>query len=116
MVVLTRQKWFLKPFAVDMRRTWKASKTVSSLSRIIANTIRPQIKKRRVLLEAVYSEARAKINKKTLHEWQDHWTSEETGRWTARLIPNINVWLSREQEDTDFFLTQLLTGHRQFNA
>ncbi|XP_046670981.1 uncharacterized protein LOC124360988 [Homalodisca vitripennis] len=32
-------------------------------------------------------------------------------RWTERLIPNIDVWVSLGSTgDTDFFLTQLLTG------
>ncbi|XP_044588822.1 uncharacterized protein LOC123268003 [Cotesia glomerata] len=84
MVVLTRQKWFLKPFAVEIGGTTltstralryqgvmideklsfrehldgackKASKTVSSLARIMTNTMGPRTKKKRVLLEAVHS-------------------------------------------------------------
>lgn len=220
MVVLTRQKWFPKPFVVDTGETTltstralrylgvvidenlsfrehlenactKANKTVSSISRIMTNTMGPRTKKRRVLLETVHSvllygaeiwadilkqktyrrkiatiqrrgalrvacayrtvseaavlviagaapidllaferaklydakisgdnleEAITRIKKETLQEWQDRWTSGETGRWTERLIPNINFWLSRKHGDTDFFLTQLLTGHGQFNA
>ncbi|XP_046663108.1 uncharacterized protein LOC124356008 [Homalodisca vitripennis] len=61
-------------------------------------------------------EARTAAKKETLREWQDRWTLGETGRWTERLIPNINVWISRKHGDTDFFLTQLLTEHGQFNA
>ncbi|XP_026466018.1 uncharacterized protein LOC113369546 [Ctenocephalides felis] len=84
MVVLTRQKWFPKPFTVDVGETTltstralrylgvmideklsfrehldsaciKASKTVSNLSRIMANCMGPRTRKRRVLLEVVHS-------------------------------------------------------------
>ena len=30
---------------------------------------------------------------------------------TRRLIPDINLWVSRKHGEVDFFLTQLLTGH-----
>ncbi|KAJ8932589.1 hypothetical protein NQ318_016633 [Aromia moschata] len=220
MVVLTRQKRFPKPFKVDIGETTltstralrylgvmiddklsfrehlesaciRASKTVSSLSRFLTNTIGPRTKKRRVLLEVVHSillygaeiwadilkqktyrrkmaavqrrgalrvtcayrtvseapvlviagaapidllaferaklynakmngdnsnEARARLKKETLCEWQNRWTSGEAGRWTERLIPDISVWLSRKHGETDFYLNQLLTGHDQFNA
>ncbi|XP_046689220.1 uncharacterized protein LOC124375154 [Homalodisca vitripennis] len=149
----------------------KASKTVSNLSRILANSIGPRTRKRRVLLEVVhsvllygaeiwadvlkqktyrrkvaavqrrgalrvacayrtvseaavlviagaapidllayeraklynakencdnYSEAKTRIKNETQQEWQNRWTSGETGRWTERLIPNIDVWVSRK--------------------
>ncbi|KAJ8950086.1 hypothetical protein NQ318_017811 [Aromia moschata] len=41
------------------------------------------------------NEARARLKKETLH---------------------ISGWLSRKHGETDFYLTQLLTGHGQFNA
>ncbi|CAG5100349.1 Protein of unknown function [Cotesia congregata] len=43
-------------------------------------------------------DARTRIKTETQQEWQDRWTSGETSRWTARLIPNINVWLSRKHD------------------
>lgn len=220
MVVLTRQKWFPKPFNVEIGETTlasvrtlrylgvvldeklsfrdhlesactKASKTVSSLSRIITNKMGPRTKKRRVLLEVVHSillygaevwadilkqktyrrkiaavqrrgalrvtcayrttseaavlviagavpidllaferaklydlktsgdntdEARAKVKAETIEEWGNRWKTCETGRWTARLIPNIKTWTDRHHGDTDFYLTQLLTGHGSFNS
>ncbi|XP_046674925.1 uncharacterized protein LOC124363707 [Homalodisca vitripennis] len=63
-----------------------------------------------------FTEARTKIKNETQQEWQNRRTSGETGRWTERLIPNIDVWLSRKHGDTDFFLTQLLAGHGQLIA
>lgn len=62
------------------------------------------------------SEAREIARKETLEEWQNRWQSSDKGRWTARLIPNIEPWLARNHGETDFFLTQMLTGHGSFNA
>ncbi|XP_074112203.1 uncharacterized protein LOC141535933 [Cotesia typhae] len=61
-------------------------------------------------------DARARMKAETQKKGQDRWTSEETDRWTTRLIPNISIWPFRKHGDTDFILTQLLTEHEQFNA
>lgn len=218
--MLTRQKWFPIPFRVDIggttltstrtlrylgvtiddklsfrqhleRACTKASRTVTSLSRIMTNTVGPRTKERRVLLEVAHSvllygaeiwadilkqktyrrkiaavqrrgalrvtcayrtvseaaalviagappidllaheraklydlktsghhtkEKKAKLKAETLEKWQERWTTCDRGRWTARLIPNIKVWLTRNHGETDFYLTQLLTGHGSFNA
>lgn len=220
MVVLTRQRWFPEPFRInidgltltstksarylgvrlDTKLTFrehldiacaKASKTASSLSRIMANTIGPRTKKRKALLEVIHSvllygaeiwahtleqktyrkkiaavqrrgalrvacayrtvseaavlviagappidllakeratlydqksrsndpgEKKTKARAETLREWQDRWRTSDRGRWTARLIPNIETWLTRKHGETDFYLTQMLTGHGSFNA
>ncbi|MBV2145531.1 MAG: hypothetical protein KTM48_02210, partial [Wolbachia endosymbiont of Pissodes strobi] len=36
------------------------------------------------------------------------------GRWTFRLIPKIAPWLNRQHGNTNYFLTQFLTGHGSF--
>ena len=53
---------------------------------------------------------------KTLQTWQQLWMAETTGRWTARLIPDLVKWTGRQHGETDFYLTQFLTGHGCFNA
>lgn len=48
-------------------------------------------------------------------EWQKEWDLDRYGRWTHDLIPDINIWLDRSFGETDYFLTQALTGHGCFN-
>ena len=42
--------------------------------------------------------------------WQDRWERADTGRATYNLLPDIDAWTSRRHGETDFFLTQFLTG------
>ena len=48
--------------------------------------------------------------------WQEIWTREYRGRWTARLVPNIQIWTDRKHGELNFFLTQFSTGHGLFYA
>ena len=50
----------------------------------------------------------------TIVRWQERWNSAETGRWTHRLIPNIEGWLRRKHGEVDHYLTQFLSGHGCF--
>ncbi|XP_070854063.1 uncharacterized protein [Drosophila suzukii] len=38
------------------------------------------------------------------------------GRWTHKLIPSIEPWLSRRHGQVDFYLTQALSGHGCFRS
>lgn len=49
-----------------------------------------------------------------LREWQQRWDNGLRGRWTYRLIPNIQRWVNRSYGEIDYFLTQALTGHGCF--
>ena len=35
----------------------------------------------------------AQVNDDLTNRWQHEWTSSTKGRWTYRLIPNIEVWI-----------------------
>ncbi|KAI8126689.1 putative 115 kDa protein in type-1 retrotransposable element R1DM [Lucilia cuprina] len=48
-------------------------------------------------------------------KWQERWQSDETGRWTHKLIPNIQNWINRKHGRMHYYLTQILTGHGNFN-
>ncbi|KAJ8938105.1 hypothetical protein NQ318_013019 [Aromia moschata] len=54
----------------------------------------------------------AKIN--LMARWQEKWTNGTYGRWTWRLIPNIQRWIQRPYGEVDYFLTQALSGHGCF--
>lgn len=52
----------------------------------------------------------------SISEWQTRWTTSAKGRWTHRLIPNINIWLERKHGDLNYYLTQFLSGHGCFKS
>ena len=42
--------------------------------------------------------------------------AESLGRWTTRLIGQLDFWLFRKVDETNFYLTQFLTGNGYFRA
>ncbi|XP_023223937.1 uncharacterized protein LOC111625128 [Centruroides sculpturatus] len=51
-----------------------------------------------------------------LQEWQSEWDCGDTGRVTHNYIPNISRRLEWKHFTPSFVMTQLLTGHGNFNA
>ena len=49
-------------------------------------------------------------------EWQLRWDHSEKGRWTYRVIRNIEKWVGRSYGETDSFITQFLSGHGCFRS
>ena len=39
--------------------------------------------------------------------WQSRWENEQHGRWTYKLIPELQVWKNRKYVEVDYHLTQL---------
>lgn len=58
--------------------------------------------------------ARVTARENTLHRWQTRWHNGRQGRWTYRLITNIERWISRPYGEPDYFLSQALSGHGCF--
>lgn len=53
----------------------------------------------------------------TIRRWQREWENPESdGRWTYRLIPDLNSWLNRKWGEVNYCLTQALSGHGCFGA
>lgn len=50
----------------------------------------------------------------SLSTWQRRWDSSTKGRWTHTLIPKISLWVTRKHGETDYHLTQVLSGHGCF--
>lgn len=59
---------------------------------------------------------RNRARQRLMARWQDRWENTVKGRWTYRLIPNIETWYSRTHGQMSYHLTQALTGHGCFNA
>lgn len=51
-----------------------------------------------------------------LDTWQTEWDNCKNGRWTHTLIPRIGPWINRRHGETNFHLTQALSGHGCFAA
>ena len=34
--------------------------------------------------------------KRTIQHWQEKWSTETSGRWTAKLVPDITHWMERK--------------------
>lgn len=54
--------------------------------------------------------------KRSLQRWQRKWDASAKGRWTYRLIPQVEHWVNRKHGETNYYLTQMLTGHGCFKA
>jgi Reverse transcriptase (RNA-dependent DNA polymerase)/Endonuclease-reverse transcriptase len=52
----------------------------------------------------------------SIRQWQDRWDNSTKGRWTYRLIPNIEIWTKRKHGEVNYHLTQFLTGHGGYRA
>ena len=58
-----------------------------------------------------HAQRRNAARSESLDLWQRRWDESAKGRWTHRLIPNIRVWLERKHGETNYHITQFLTGH-----
>lgn len=63
-------------------------------------------------VESVKRSARTTL----LNKWQESWERDDKGRWTHKLIPNIRTWLERKHGEINYYLTQIMTGHGNFNS
>lgn len=54
---------------------------------------------------------------RTVAKWQQIWEEHsDTAQWTKKLIPDIRKWLQCKHRNTDYYLTQFLTGHGRFGS
>lgn len=71
-------------------------------------------------LTIVYSTLERNIIKKNARKrlyqkWQKSWNEDKNGRWTHKLIPDIEKWMERKHGEVNFFVTQALSGHGNFS-
>lgn len=59
-------------------------------------------------------EGKEECRARVLDEWQARWNTN-TG-WTRILIPNLQKWITRGWGETDYYLSQALTGHGVYGA
>jgi hypothetical protein len=66
------------------------------------------------VLDGVAARRTARAN--SMLAWQQRWDQETRGRWTARLIGQLEAWLNRLEGEVNYYLTQFLSGHGLFRA
>ncbi|GJQ66911.1 hypothetical protein Trydic_g7930 [Trypoxylus dichotomus] len=74
---------------------------------------RRAVRQRRNVVENAEIKREARIF--TRSHWQRRWESKTTGRWTAKIIPTISVWVDWQHGKINYHLTQFLTGRGCFN-
>ena len=52
----------------------------------------------------------------SLQRWQEKWAAYEKGRWTHRLIPQVDNWVNRKHGEINYYLTQMLSNQGCFRA
>ncbi|KAJ8910522.1 hypothetical protein NQ315_012819 [Exocentrus adspersus] len=61
--------------------------------------------------------AKREERENTIQKWQDIWNqTEDVAQWTKQLIPQVDDWLKCRHRKTDYYLSQILTGHGSFTA
>lgn len=56
-------------------------------------------------------------NNTLIDSWKKWWDIEDgVASWTKALIKDVGPWILRKHGETNFYLTQILTGHGAFNA
>lgn len=58
-----------------------------------------------------------KARQETIIQWQHDWDSitETTGKHTKEIITDIDKWINRPHGQIDYYMTQILSGHGNFN-
>lgn len=77
---------------------------------------RQKLYNRRATDPAVKRLFREEERKTSLEQWQARWDTSPKGRWTHRLIPNIERWVHRGHGEVGYYFTQLLSGHGCFRG
>ncbi|CAH2092420.1 unnamed protein product [Euphydryas editha] len=61
-------------------------------------------------------ELKTKERRNSIRRWQASWDTSAKGKWTHRLIPQVDVWLNRSHGEVNYYLTQMISGHGCFRA
>jgi hypothetical protein len=59
---------------------------------------------------------KTKARRALIAKWQEEWNNGAKGRWTHKLIQDLDAWLSRKTEQVTYHLTQVLSGHGCFGS
>lgn len=121
----------LKPQRICALRTIAAYRTVSTAAALVLAGTPPIdlliLEKKEIYKEIkhiessttdrqnVVNEVRKMARINLITKWQERWQEEEKGRWTYHLIKDIKPWLERKHGNMNYYLTQVMTNHGDFN-
>lgn len=112
---MTYRKLIEKPQRKIAIRIASGYRTVSTKAiQVIAGTIpiHQLVKERKCMNGVEWSRNKSIVKENIINKWQLEWDSErKTGQWTKRLIPDIKKWINRKHGETEYYLTQFLSGH-----
>lgn len=83
--------------------------------RLIAEE-RRSLYRQKGLIGSTPEESRTVARRNSMRQWQMQWDDSKKGRWTHRLIPQLNKWVNRSHGEVDYYLTQMLSGHGCFRS
>lgn len=66
--------------------------------------------------EILRKDIKTEERRRSVKRWQKLWDESVNGRWTHRLIPQVDVWINRSHGEVSYHLTQMLSGHGCFRA
>lgn len=116
------RKLLRKTQRISALRIIQAYRTVStSAALVLAETIPWDLKveESRRLWSQGGRGSKPKEREITLDAWQAEWSAipeGDPGAHVRDIIPNIRAWLQRPGGDIDHFLTQIITGHGNFQT
>ena len=61
-------------------------------------------------------ELRKQERRNSIQRWQILWDNTTKGRWTYRLIRQVDAWVNRDHGEVNYYLTQMISGHGCFRA
>lgn len=65
-------------------------------------------------VQRYYGAGKTAARDRLYERWQEKWATVMHAEWTRRLIPNVRKWVERPWGDTDYYITQALSGHGCF--
>ncbi|KAJ8915434.1 hypothetical protein NQ315_003195 [Exocentrus adspersus] len=67
--------------------------------------------------QEVNEQAKKEERNESMRKWQEEWErTEGVAEWTKRMIPNLQRWVEFKHRNTDYYLTQVFTGHGTFKT
>lgn len=62
------------------------------------------------------AQLRKNLRRDLLNKWQEEWSTTTKGRTTFEFFPSIERRIQMHWIETDYYVTQILSGHGDFNA